>query len=859
MSQPNQSNLRNSGNSGGNSGNSGHENSGVPTSDKEVNILRKNLQINNENSGAESKQGSLNSSTGSQKSKVNQYCSALTWAQRPNFNTTGRDIKLVSNFFEVIIPASNQNITFFKYSVMISPEIPNDSNRLRRRIVYQAKDEISKSLSNFFFLNTMIFSQTFVKQCKANAEIDSTAYTIDLKWVGEASIDSREVFPIFKKFFFGSLDKKRYNMFKRSYFADHISLKNSGYDLEVWQGFNPTVNSVNGKILINLELICKLVRGKTAHQELKEIFMNCKGAKNPQKEAKKAFTGVSVLTRYNNDKLYLITDVDFSQNPQSTFDCKGSQITYASYYKTKYSIQIQDLNQPLLVNFDKKTGKTCYLIPEICFMTGMTDQMRADFKLMKEISRYTIGQASEKTRDTIKIMNDIINSTTYQKQSQNSGFTISRSPVEFNGKKLSPGSFLLGKNQSFDIDGTPDIDRKIQTTMFSSPKLTNWGIAYPSFLARSVNGSFIREFQNVVRTFQLECSPPTMMEVRSNHFQPQDMIRVIGEQHQRSPLKFCVCILPGKKSKKGVGYKEVKAYCTSQLGIPTQMILEGTIGREKGLRSVLNKVLIQDAAKIGGTPWAINKLPLMEIPTAIVSFSPAKGILSSVCSINSALTQYNIKVSNYSQTSIKDEMVNHLEIHLNNFASRFRGIYPRLIIYRENETKNGGILQFKEEVERINDFLKENKKYEKVNFTYILTNKKHKLKIATINGSGSNYQNVPSGTLVDSTIIGNDYDFYLVSQKTNQGLAQATYYKVIFDGNKTNSDDLHLLTYKLCFLYYNWVGAIKTPAAQHYAKRLTSLMTDVMCTNAENSCYSGSVENGNYLMPNDNLQSLFFI
>ena len=54
------------------------------------------------------------------------------------------------------------------------------------------------------------------------------------------------------------------------------------------------------------------------------------------------------------------------------------------------------MGQPLLVHRPKIKGiseagseRIIKLIPELCFMTGMTDAMRADFKIMKEVGAFT--------------------------------------------------------------------------------------------------------------------------------------------------------------------------------------------------------------------------------------------------------------------------------------------------------------------------------------------------------------------------------------------------------------------------------------------------------------------------------------
>ena len=74
-------------------------------------------------------------------------------------------------------------------------------------------------------------------------------------------------------------------------------------------------------------------------------------------------------------------------SPETTFDKQGTQVSYKDYYKTRYNEDVSDLNQPLLINKDRKTGNEVALIPELCQLTGLSDAMRADFRLMKDLAQ----------------------------------------------------------------------------------------------------------------------------------------------------------------------------------------------------------------------------------------------------------------------------------------------------------------------------------------------------------------------------------------------------------------------------------------------------------------------------------------
>lgn len=102
------------------------------------------------------------------------------------------------------------------------------------------------------------------------------------------------------------------------------------------------------------------------------------------------------MTHYNR-RTYTISDVDFKATPASSFRGQdGSIQTYAEYYQRRYNITITDemMKQPLLVSKPKKkdinkgvTGDI-YLLPSLCNPTGLSNDMRKNFSLMKRLSEH---------------------------------------------------------------------------------------------------------------------------------------------------------------------------------------------------------------------------------------------------------------------------------------------------------------------------------------------------------------------------------------------------------------------------------------------------------------------------------------
>ena len=97
--------------------------------------------------------------------------------------------------------------------------------------------------------------------------------------------------------------------------------------------------------------------------------------------------------------------------------------------------------------------------------------------------------------------------------------------------------------------------------------------------------------------------------------------------------------------------------------------------------------------------------------------------------------------------------------------------------------------------------------------------------------------NPSSGTVIlEGAVSPKFWDFYLVAQKVTQGTCTPTKYTVVYNttdiGLSFNSSEQELadLTFTQCFNYYNWQGAIKTPACVMYASRIAYFVQTALAT-----------------------------
>ena len=83
-------------------------------------------------------------------------------------------------------------------------------------------------------------------------------------------------------------------------------------------------------------------------------------------------------------------------------------MSYKEYYKTRYNEEVKEPNQPLLIHKDRRTGAEVALVPELCQVTGLTDSMRADFRLMKDLAEIVHTNADRKVaecRNLLEVFN----------------------------------------------------------------------------------------------------------------------------------------------------------------------------------------------------------------------------------------------------------------------------------------------------------------------------------------------------------------------------------------------------------------------------------------------------------------------
>ena len=242
--------------------------------------------------------------------------------------------------------------------------------------------------------------------------------------------------------------------------------------------------------------------------------------------------------------MYKVDDIDFQMNPQCSFEVKdGSKISYAEYYEKKYNKKLNNLNQPLLINKRKKDGGIIHLIPELCVLTGQSDEMRQNFQLQKDLNRIIKPNPQKRLEECQKLI-ELLKTHPKTKEILNKwSVTIGMDPMSVDAYKIDAGNLIMGKNNTFSLENTPDFDRRIQSEMLDQIKVRKVGVFCHS-RDKEACRTFMDTLRKCVETFNYPMDPPKEFFVDGRNYEDwEDTFRKVLDPS----VQAVILLLPGKK------------------------------------------------------------------------------------------------------------------------------------------------------------------------------------------------------------------------------------------------------------------------------------------------------------------------
>lgn len=376
-----------------------------------------------------------------------------------------RRISVFANYFNI-----NFKEAIYKYSINIvseTPIPPENYQELSRKYLIKSKENraiIAQLLGpHYIFLNNALYSTHLSTPFEVSAA-DNPELKIQ---VGQQMILTKEKDAEAYEQLMGRLVKSMLKRLKlkqvgRKLFDPTQSI--TVQDFEVWPGFATGVVFNSGHALLNVDMASKLVTNVNVLNVLGQLKQ--RGGHNFEALLSQEMVGKSVMTTYNR-RFYRIDRIALDKTVNNKFSRgDGTEVTFLQYYQERYKKSIQVQGQPLLVSIDQKTKRESYLVPELCVMTGLNDEQRANRGLMGELDKHVKPDAGTRLSKCRGLLDKLQQNEQTRDFSGDWKLELRQEPLKVEGQRIEAGCLLFGEGKRVDIEQSQNLDRETQQKFF---------------------------------------------------------------------------------------------------------------------------------------------------------------------------------------------------------------------------------------------------------------------------------------------------------------------------------------------------------------------------------------------------------
>lgn len=351
------------------------------------------------------------------------------------------------------------------------------------------------------------------------------------------------------------------------------------------------------KLLVNYNT--RIVRQKTLYEEYLDRKQQ---GQSDESIAEELIYKRSVLTTYGNHKLYVIDGVEWNMRPTDAFPNKEFK-NYMDYFQKRYKVDVRFKDQFVLLSIQKvrQPDRTfrqekIYLLPELVRATGLTDEMRSNFKIMQALSKDTIKNPHERfslTDDIVDKLNERI-----AKNSNKSIFVEMNKNTAVPGLVMPPPQITGRNGANFAIKND-----RIDVGQISEPfKLTNWILVYEKFTEENSH-TVIDNFFKACKRYQIQFTDANDYIDLNREKNAQKLLERIGKS--RCPNPTLVMFFVTKKTSQVRFYSDVKR-AFDKRGIVTQFFTSFNPHKDSQGLAKYSNILLQMALKCKQNLWSID-------------------------------------------------------------------------------------------------------------------------------------------------------------------------------------------------------------------------------------------------------------
>ncbi|XP_072834982.2 piwi-like protein 2 [Pogona vitticeps] len=739
----------------------------------------------------------------------------------------GVTVPLALNFIKIRC----QNEAVYQYHVTFSPEV--ECRNMRFGMLKEHKSvtgDVTAFDGSILYLPVKL-SQTEILKCQRKTDGGEVTVKIQMTKILEPNSDL--CIPFYNVVFRRVMRILDMKLVGRNFFDPTSTTVMQQYRLQIWPGYATSIRRTDGGLFLLADVVHKIIRNDSVLDFMHAIYQQSR--ENFQDACMKQLVGNIVITRYNNNT-YRIDDIDWNKTPKDSFTMSdGNKITFLEYYSKNYGITIREVDQPLLIHRPRERknppGKLpkgeILLVPELSFLTGIPENMKKDFRIMKELSQKINLSPKQHHIALSQLLSRIEKNEAARNELSRWGLYLDNDICKAEGRVL-PMERINVKKSSFvttdDLNWTKEVSRE---ACISSVPLHFWALFYPKRTMEQAR-ELVNMLQKVSGPLGIPINPPAWSELKDDRI--DTYVKAIKSLLSRQDsIQLVVCIITGSRDDL---YGAIKKLCCVQSPVPSQVINVRTITTQPSkLRSIATKILLQINCKLGGELWGVD-IPLKQLMLIgmDVYHDASRGkqsVVGFVASINQTLTKwYSRVVFQIPQQEIVDSLKVCLVGALQKFHEVNHSLPEKIVVYRDGTSDSQLKMVENYEIPQLEKCFEIFDNYDPKMVVFVV---QKRISTNIYSAYSDNFTTPPPGTVVDHTVTSRDWvDFYLLAHSVRQGCGIPTHYVCVRNTANLSPDHMQRLTFKLCHMYWNWPGTIRVPAPCKYAHKLAFLAGQVL-------------------------------
>lgn len=190
-----------------------------------------------------------------------------------------------------------------------------------------------------------------------------------------------------------------------------------------------------------------------------------------------------------------------------------------------YKITVGDDTQPLLLHrrrLKKNTpreleGRMVCLIPELCTLTGLTDAMRSDFRVMKDVALHTRVTPQQRAYALRTYLHNVRSNERVQQIFSDWGLRLADDSVALRGRQLDTEQILFGRQQQRSAGAGADWTRAAANCEVTGPvDMLKWVLFYTGRDARLAQ-EFAAHMERLAPALGYHVGAPRMESLPNDH------------------------------------------------------------------------------------------------------------------------------------------------------------------------------------------------------------------------------------------------------------------------------------------------------------------------------------------------------